>query len=104
MAVIQKAYSRAKPIVESSFASPGTTYTDSGMKYVASLCVPDGPPYAYFELVLSEAEMLVLVTSWMESLRQHLRQKAKPSKAEGHIGQELAPDPERRVNGNGGER
>lgn len=58
MALFKKAHSRSKPIVESASVHAGTTFINSEKHYTINLCAPGGPPYVYFELQLSEIEML----------------------------------------------
>lgn len=65
MATFKKSHSRSKPIVETPHISPGKTWVEKQQRYTASLCLPGGPPYIYYELQLSESEMLSLATAWL---------------------------------------
>jgi hypothetical protein len=70
MALFKKSHSRAAPIVGSATIHNATTYIDGVRCYVAKLCLPDGPPYKYYELQLSEKEMLALAIGWLEDFRR----------------------------------
>jgi hypothetical protein len=70
MAIFKKNHSRAAPIVEAPWATAGITYVDGKRHYTASLCPPGGPPYKYYSLVLSEAEMLDLALAWLQKFKE----------------------------------
>ncbi len=65
MALFRKSHSRSKPIVEARTVTDGITYVEGEKRYTANLCAPGGPPYVYFELQLTEGEMLSLATAWL---------------------------------------
>ena len=68
MAIFRKTHSRAAPVVETPSVFPGVIYSDGKMHYTAQLSAPGGPPYKYYELLLTEEEMLRLVAAWLEKL------------------------------------
>lgn len=71
MATIRKEHSRAAPIVENGHITPSVAYKDGKLYYSASIRKPaDCAPYAYFELLLTRAEMLFLTASWLEKMRK----------------------------------
>lgn len=70
MAIFRKQHSRAAPIVESTFAAPGIDFTGGAGRYTIQLSAPGGPPYKYFELALSEEEMLTVVSGWLDKMKQ----------------------------------
>lgn len=68
MALFKKSHSRGKPVVENASVSCGTTYVNSKKHYTIDLCAPGGPPYTYFQLLLSEAEMVAVADDLCKSV------------------------------------
>ena len=77
MALFKKSHSRSRPIVETPIITAGITYREGERRYTANLCAPGGPPYVYFELQLSEAEMLNIATGWIASFSQNYMEAKK---------------------------
>lgn len=71
--IFKKDHSRAKPIVEAPQITAGTTYRDDALHYTANICAPGGPPYVYFQLSMTENDMLYLVTKWLAAFEQNRR-------------------------------
>lgn len=66
--IFKKDHSRAKPIVEAAQLTAGTTYRNDALHYTASICAPGGPPYVYFQLSMTEADMLHLTSQCSQLL------------------------------------
>lgn len=71
--ILKKDHSRAKPIVEAPQLTAGNTYRDNALHYTANICAPGGPPYVYFQLSMTEADMLHLTSRWLATLEQQKR-------------------------------
>lgn len=68
MALFKKSHSRSKPVIEGASASSGSTYINNEKFHTINLCAPGGPPYSYWELQLSESEMLGLAAAWFTQI------------------------------------
>lgn len=73
MALFKKSHSRGRPVVENASVSCGTTYVENEKRYTINLCAPGGPPYSYFELQLSEAEMISIADDLCKSVFERAR-------------------------------
>lgn len=65
MALFKKSHSRGKPIVADASLTHGITYSEGEKRYTANLCLRGGPPYVYYELQITEGEMVYLATAWL---------------------------------------